>query len=150
MANRSNILAWKIPWTEESGGLQSMVSQRVQRDWVTNRHTVVMYGCESWTIKKSECQRTDAFELCCWKRLLKVPWTTRRSNQSILKEINPEHSLEGDAEDEAPVLWPPDWWFGWLIGKYPDAGEDWGQEEKVVTEDEMVGWHHRLRGHEFE
>ena len=56
---------------------------------------VVMYGCESWTIKKAECQRTDAFELWCWRRLLKVPWTARRSNQSILKEINPEYSLEG-------------------------------------------------------
>ena len=56
---------------------------------------VVMYGCEHWTIKKAECQRTDAFELWCWRRLLRVPWTTRRSNQSILKEISPEYSLEG-------------------------------------------------------
>ena len=56
---------------------------------------VVMYGCESWTIKKAECQRIDAFELWCWKRLLRVPWTTRRSKQSILQEINPEYSLEG-------------------------------------------------------
>ena len=56
---------------------------------------VVMYGCESWTIKKAECQRIDAFELCCWRRLLRVPWTARRSNQSILKEISPEYSLEG-------------------------------------------------------
>ena len=55
---------------------------------------VVMYGCESWTIKKAECQRTDAFELWCWRRLLRVPWTIRRSNQSILKEINPEYSME--------------------------------------------------------
>ena len=56
---------------------------------------VVMYGCESWTIKKAECQRTDTFELWCWKRLLRVPWPSRRSNQSILKEISPEYSLEG-------------------------------------------------------
>ena len=56
---------------------------------------VVVYGCESWTIKKAECQRIHAFKLCCWRRLLRVPWTTRRSNQSILKEINPECSLEG-------------------------------------------------------
>ena len=56
---------------------------------------VVMYGCESWTIKKAECQRIDAFELWCWRRLLRVPWTVRRSNQSILKEISPEYSLEG-------------------------------------------------------
>ena len=56
---------------------------------------IVIYGCESWTIKKAECRRTDAFELWCWRRLLRVPWTSRRSNQSILKEINPEYSLEG-------------------------------------------------------
>ena len=70
---------------------------------------VVMYGCESWTIKKAECQRIDAFELCCWRRLLRVPWTARRSEQSILKEISPEYSLEGlDAEAESPILWLPD------------------------------------------
>ena len=62
----------------------------------------------SWTIKKAEHPRTDAFELWCWRRLLRVPWTARRSNQSILKEINPEYSLEGVAEAEAPILWPPD------------------------------------------
>ena len=56
---------------------------------------MVMYGCESWTVKKAECQRTDAFELWCWRRLLRVPWTARNSNQSILKEISPEYSLEG-------------------------------------------------------
>ena len=68
---------------------------------------VVMYGCESWTIKKAECQRIDAFELWYWKRLLRVPWTARRSNQSILKEISPEYSLEG-LMLKLPVLWPPD------------------------------------------
>ena len=70
---------------------------------------VVMYGCESWTMKKAECQRIDAFELWCWKRLLRVPWTAKRINQSILKEINPEYSLEEpDAEAETPILEPPD------------------------------------------
>ena len=71
---------------------------------------VLMDGCESWTIKKVECRRTDAFELWCWRRLLRVPWTARRSNQSILKKINPEYSLAGliDAEAETPILWPPD------------------------------------------
>ena len=68
---------------------------------------VVMYGCESWTIKQTECQRIDAFKLWCWRRLLRVPWAVRRSNQSILKEISPEYSLEG-LDAEAPVLWPPD------------------------------------------
>ena len=70
---------------------------------------VVMYGCESWTIKKAEHGRIDAFELWCWRRFLRVPWTARRSNQSILKEISPGCSLEGrtDAEAETPILWPP-------------------------------------------
>ena len=67
---------------------------------------VVMYGCESWTVNKPECWRTDAFELWCWRRLLRVPWTARRSNQSILKEISPGCSLEGMMLN-APVLWPP-------------------------------------------
>ena len=69
---------------------------------------VVIYGCESWTIKKAECQKIDSFKLWCWKRLLRVPWTARRSNQSI-KEINPEYFIgRTDAEAEAPVFWPPD------------------------------------------
>ena len=76
------------------------------------------YRCESWTIKKAEHQRIDAFELWCWGRLLRVPWTVRRSNQSVLKEINPEESLEG----ETPILWPPDV-KSQLIGKDPDAGK---------------------------
>ena len=70
---------------------------------------VVTYGCESWTVKKAEQGRIDAFALWCWRRLLRVPWTARRSNQSILKEISPEYSLEGlMAEAETPILWPPD------------------------------------------
>ena len=114
---------------------------------------VVMYGCEGWTVKKAECQRIDAFELWCWRRLLRVPWTARRSNQSILKEISPGCSLEGlklqtDIEAETPILWPPDA-KSWLIWKGPDAGKDWGQEEKGMTEDEMVGWLHWLNGHGF-
>ena len=110
----------------------------------------VMYGCESWTIKNTECWRIAAFELWCWRRHMRVPWTVRRSNQSILKEISPEYSLEGtDAEAETPILWPPDE-KNWLIGKVPDARGDWRQEEKGTIEDEMVGWHHWLNGHEFE
>ena len=70
---------------------------------------VVMYGCKSWTVKKAERQKMDACELWCWRRLLRVPWTSRRSNQFILKEISPEYSLERtDAEAETPILWPPD------------------------------------------
>ena len=112
--------------------------------------SVVMYECKSWTIKKSECWRIDAFELWCWRRLLRVPWTARRSNQSILKEINPEYSYgRTDAEAETPILWPTDA-KNWLIGKDPDAGKDWRQEEKGMTEDGMVEWHHWVNGHEFE
>ena len=93
---------------------------------------VVTYGCESWTIKKSELRRIDAFELWCCRRLLRVSWAARRSNLSILKEISPEYSLEGlmlKLKLQAPILWPPDAKTG-LIGKDPDAGKDWRQEEK--------------------
>ena len=111
---------------------------------------VVMYGCESWTIKKSEHQRIDAFELWCWIRLLRVPWTASRSNQSILKETSPEYPLEGlMLKLKLQYFWPPDV-KSWLIWKDPDAGKDWRQEEKGMTKDEMAGWHHWLKGHEFE
>ena len=108
---------------------------------------IVMYGCESWTIKKTKHWRIDAFELWCWRRLLRGPWTTRKYNQSILKEISPEYSLEGLMLK--PILWPPDV-KNWLIWKDPDAGKDWRQEKKGMTEDEMVGWHHQCEGHEFD
>ena len=113
-----------------------------------------MQGCESWTVKKAECWSIDSFELWCWRRLLRVSWTTRRYNQSILKEISPGCSLasffgRNDAKAEAPVLWPPHV-KSWLIGKDSDAGRDWGQEEKGTTEDEMARWHHQLDGREFE
>ena len=85
---------------------------------------VVMYGCESWTIKKSEHQGADAFELWCWRRLLRVPWTARRSNQSILREINPEHPLEGlMLKLKLQYFWPPDMKCQ-LIRKDPVAGKD--------------------------
>ena len=111
---------------------------------------VVMCGCESWTIKKAEHRKIDAFELWCWKRLLRVPWTARRSNQSGLKEISPEYSLEG------LILKLKFQYFGHLMQrtdsfeKTLNAGKDRGQEEKGTIEDEMAGWHHRLHGHEFE
>ena len=86
---------------------------------------VVMYGCESWIIKKAKCQIIDVFVLCCWRRLLTVPWTARRSNQSILKEISPEYSLEGLMLNlKFQYFWPPDA-NSWLIWKDPDAGKDW-------------------------
>ena len=100
---------------------------------------VVMYGCERWTVKKAERRRIYAFELQCWRRLLKVPWAARRSNQSIVKEISPEYSLDGLMLKLKPTLWPPHA-KNWLTGKDPDAGKDWRQE-KGTTEDEMAGWH---------
>ena len=101
---------------------------------------VVMYGCESWTVKKAECRRIDVFGLWCWRRLLRVPWTARRSNQSILKEISPGISLEG------MMLKLKLQYFGHLMQRVDslektDAGRDWGQEEKGMTEDEMAGCH---------
>ena len=99
---------------------------------------VVMYGCESWTIKKPERQRIDAFELWCWRRLLRVLWTARRSNQSILKEISLEYSLKGlmlklKLQYFGHLL--PKYQKNWLIGKDPDAGKVWRQKEKGTTED---------------
>ena len=102
---------------------------------------VVMYGCESWTGKKAERQRIVAFELWCWRRLLRVPWTSRRSNKSILKEISPGISLEG------MMLKLKLQYFGHLMRRVDsleesDAGRDCGQEEKGMTDDEMARWHH--------
>ena len=211
MAPHSSTLAWKIPWTEEPGRLQSMGSRRVGHDWVTSLSLftfmhwrrkwqptpvflpgesqgwgslpsmgshgvghdwsdlaaaadsilksrditlptkvhlvkavvfpVVMYGCESWAINKVQHRRIDAFELWCWRRLLRIPWTARRSNQSCM------FIGRIDVEAETPILWPPDV-KSWLIGKDPDVRKDWGQEEKGTTEDEMVGWHHWCSGHD--
>ena len=111
---------------------------------------VVMYGCESWTIKKAEQQRIDAFELWCWRRLLRVPWTARGSHLSILKEISPEHSLEG------LMLKLKLQYFGYLMQRTHSLektlmlGKIEGERRMGTTEAEMVGWHHRLHGHEFE
>ena len=109
---------------------------------------VVMYGCESWTVKTAECRRIDAFELWCWRRLLRVPWTARRSNQSILK-ISPGCSLEGlmlklKLQYSGHLMWRVD-----SLEKTLMLGGIWGQEEKGTTEDEMTGCQHRLDGHGF-
>ena len=97
--------------------------------------------------KEAQCQRTDAFKLWCWRKLLRAPWTARRSNKSILG--NQPSTFIGRTDAEAPLLWPPDA-KSRLNGKDPDAGKDWGQQEKGVTKDEMVGWHHWFNGQEFE
>ena len=103
---------------------------------------VVMYGCESWTIKKAEHRRIDAFELWCWRRLLRVPWTARKSNPSILEEISPGCSLDGlmlklKLQYFGHLMRRADWFEKTLM-----LGRIWGKEEKGMTEDEMVGWHH--------
>ena len=103
---------------------------------------VVRDRCENLTLKKAEHQRIDAIELWCWRRLLRVPWTARRSNQPILKEICPEYSFEGQMLKLKVQYFGPLW-------KDPDARKDWRWEGKEMTE-EMVGWYYRLNGHEFE
>ena len=105
---------------------------------------VIMYGCESWTIKKAECWVIDAFELWWWRRLLTVV-------QSVYPKGNQSWIFIGktDTEAEAPILWPHDG-KNWLIGKDPEAEKDWRQEEKGMTEDKMVGWRYQLKGHKFE
>ena len=109
---------------------------------------VVMYGCESWTIKKIECQRIDAFEFWCWRRLLRDPWTARRSNQSILKEFSLEYSLKGlmlKLQSFGHLLQRTD-----SLEKTLMLGKIEVGRRREWTEDEMVGWRHRLNGHEFE
>ena len=109
---------------------------------------VVIYGCESWTRKKAECRRIDAFEMWCWRRLLRVPWTARRSNQSIQKEISPEYSLEG------LMLKLKFQYFGHLMQRTDSLGKTLmlGKIEgkRRGWEEEIVGWHHQPNGHEFE
>ena len=110
---------------------------------------VIMYGCESWITKKAEHQRIDGFELWCWRRLLRVPWRARRSNQSILKEINPEYSLERlmlklKLQYFSHLIWRVDSLLKTLM-----LGTIEGRR-RSGWQDEMVGWHHRLNGHEFE
>ena len=155
------IAAMKLKDTHSLEGKLKLDSTLKSRDITLSRKVrlvkamvfpVVMYGCESWTIKKAERQRIDAFELWCWRRLLRVPWTARRSNQSILKR-----SVLG-------VHWK-DWCWSWNWSwnsntlttsceeltqwKRPWCWERLGQEEKGTTEDEMGGWHHWLNGREF-
>ena len=110
--------------------------------------SVVVYGCESWTVTKAEHRRIDAFELWCWRRLLRVPWTARRSNQSILKVISPGCSLEGLMLKLKPNTLAT--WCEELTHLKRPWCQGWGREEKGMTEDVMAGWHHRINGHEFE
>ena len=109
---------------------------------------VVMFRCESWTIKKAEHWRINVFWIMVLEKTPENPLDCKE-----IKPVNPKRNLpwilirRTDAEAEAPILWPPDV-KSWLIRKDPDAGKDWGKEEKGMAEDEMVGWHHRLNGYE--
>ena len=140
---QARVLEW-----DAIANLDSILKSR-NITWPTKVHLVkamvfpaFMNGCESWTVKKAECQRIDAFELWCWRRLLRVPWTARRSNQSILKESSPGCSLEG------LMLKLKLQYFGHLTSRVDSLektlmlGGIGGQEEKGMTEDEMAGWHH--------
>ena len=164
LVHHSNRILWNLPWAlvkrTTRGRLVSKISPGVVQVGLrcitlltkvrlvkAMVFPVVMYGCESWTIKKAERRRTDAFEL---KKILESPLDS--------KEVKPVHPKGNqswifigrtDAEAETPILWPPDA-KNWLTRRDPDAGKDWGQEEKGTTEDEMVGWHHQLNGHGFE
>ena len=135
-----NVIAWK----KSAMGCRAKV--RLVKAMI---FPIVMYGCESWTIKKADCQRSDAFELWCWRRL-DSPLDFKK-----IKPVNPKGNQSWifigrtDAEDEIPILWPIDV-KNWLVGKDSDAGKDWRWEKKGMTDDEMVGWHYWLDGHEFE
>ena len=159
MVKRSTYLCWFVKKVEIDNLNKNLKEPALQRlgvslfwNYLTKVRLVkatvfpvVMYECESWTVKKAECWRIDAFELWCWRRLLRVPWTPRRSNHSILKEISLGCSLEG------MMLKLKLQYFGHLMRRADsDAGRDWGQEEKGTTEDEMAGWHHWVDGRESE
>ena len=109
---------------------------------------VVMYGCESWTVKKAKHQRIDAFELWCWRKLLSSP-LDKKEIKPLNSKGNQPWIFIGRTDARAPILWPPDA-KNWLIGKDPDAGKDWRQKEKGTTKNEMLGWHYQLKRHESE
>ena len=154
---RTKVCCFELNW----GGILKILKSRNIADKGPSSQS---YGFSSghvwmWELdhKEADCRKIDAFELWCWRRLLRALWTPRRSNQSILKEISPEHSLEGlmlKLQYFGHLMWRTDSldWLVWTgsLNWLPDAGKDRRQEEKGTTEDEMVGWHQWLVGHEFE
>ena len=144
------------PWKKSYDQPRSMLKSRditlLTKVCIVNAMVfpVVMYGCESWTIKRAEHRRTDVFELWCWRRLFKCPLDSKE-----IKPVNPKGNQSWifigrtDAEAETPILWLP-YAKNWLIGKDPDAEKDWRPDEKGMTEDDMVRRYHQLDGHEFE
>ena len=147
---KRHLFLWEKLWPTQTALLKSRDITLPTKVYLVKATVflVVMYGYASSTIKKVEHRRTDAFELWCWRRLLRVPWTTRRSNHSILKEISPNFHWK-------------DWCWSWNCNtlstwceelthlERPSCWKDWRREEKGMTEDEMAGWHHQLNGHEF-
>ena len=138
-------------WGKDKQIEQSFSYGSTLRKWIANSPIAIpfLYGCENWTVRKAEHWRIDAFELSCWRRLMRVPWTA--SPQPVHPKGDQSWVFIGrtDIEAETPILWSPHV-KSWLIGKDPDVGRDWGQEEKGTTEDEVAGWHHWLDGHESE
>ena len=142
------IASWKENDDKPRQYVEKHRHHSVDKDLYSQSYGLPRAHVQLWELDHKEC-RIDAFELWCWRRLLKVPWRARRSNQSIIKGVNAEYSLEGlMAEAEAPVFWPSDV-NRRLIGIVLDAGKDWWQKDKRVSEDEMAGWHHRCKGHEL-
>ena len=157
MATHSNILAWRIPWMEALGRLQSMGSQRVGHNWVPSLHFFTSF-LRRYSIKYIWMWELDHKVGWVQKNWCFWPVVLEKSLESPLdcREIKPVSCkgtqswiFIGRTDAEAPILWPPNV-KNWLIGKHPDAGKDWRQEEKGMTEDEMAGWHHQPDGHEFE
>jgi len=153
MATHSSTLAWKIPWMEKPGRLQSMGSQRVGHDWATSLSffpymvfPVVMHRCESW--KEGWAPKNWCFWTVVLEKTLESPLDCKKI-QPVHPKGNKSWIFFGRTDAEAPILWPSDA-KGQLIEKDRDARKNWRQEEKGVTEDEMVGWYHGFNGHEFE
>ena len=146
MAIHSSILAWRIPWTEKPGGLQSAGLKRVRHDWATHTHTQVwmweLDSKEGWMLKNW------CLQIMVLGKTLESPLDSKEI-QPVNSEWNHLWIFIGRTAAEVSILWPPDV-RSQPIGKDPDAGKDWGQEKKWVTEDEMVGWYHQLNGYEFE
>ena len=149
---KKTLTPWKKSYDQPRQHIKNQRHYFANKDYLVKAivFPVVMYGCESWTIKKAECWRIGVFELWCWRRLLRVPWTARRSNQSILKEMFRWVFIgRTNAEAETPILWPTDA-KNWLVWKDSDFGQDRRQKKKGTTDDEMVRWRHWLDGHKFE
>ena len=145
------ICRWQHPNGRKQRGTKEPLDEGERGKWKSQLKTQHSKKWRSWHTVPS-LQRQMGKKQKQWQILFswapKSLWTARRSNQSILKEINPDYSLKTNAEAEAPLLWPPDM-TSWLTGKDPDAGNDW-EQEKGARENEMVGWYHSINGHKFE